>query len=121
MRYKTTIEIITDAENKNEALDIAGDYLSGHLMYGVDMRCLTRPVGLNKSVVVSVVAISMVMVALVFSAAHLRFTQNIVNSATGYSAIQPPLKTSIADKNGTEFKREWQIRQIKTALDHLTK
>ena len=48
MKYKTTIEIVADAGDKSEAMEIAGEYLSGNLISGVRMKCRTNPVYVSK-------------------------------------------------------------------------
>ena len=45
VKFKTTIEISSEAENKNEAMEIVGEYLAGYLSSGVDMPSL--PPGLR--------------------------------------------------------------------------
>ena len=43
MQYKTVIEIICEAVDDHEALDIAGEFLKGDLEAGVEMRCFAKP------------------------------------------------------------------------------
>ena len=42
-RYKTVIEVVTEAEDQFEAVDIAGEYLRGNISNGVSMRCSAYP------------------------------------------------------------------------------
>ncbi|MFH1995843.1 MAG: hypothetical protein ABIJ27_02455 [Candidatus Omnitrophota bacterium] len=42
-RYRTVIEVMTEAEDQHEAADIAGEYLRGNISSGVSMKCSTRP------------------------------------------------------------------------------
>ena len=44
MRYKTVIEIVCEADNDHEALDIAGEFLKGDLEAGIEMQCFAKPV-----------------------------------------------------------------------------
>ena len=61
--YRTTIEIISEAENKDEAIEIAGEYLSGNLIYGVNMKCRTAKANANNAKY----AASLALVALIFA------------------------------------------------------
>jgi len=122
MKYKTTIDIISEAGDRNEAAEIAGEYLSGNLMSGVKMKCRTKPVYVEKArttasvmIIVSVIALS------VFFTAQTKQPQTLNQNISGVNAIQPRLKTSIVDKNDSKFKKEWQNIQTREALDYLKK
>lgn len=116
MRYKTTIEIVTEAKDKSEALEIAGDYLAGNLASGVDMRFSAKPAIYGALKVAGAVTVSaMVMIALV-ALPQVRQTSNMGQTGPAVSAIQPPLKTSAAAKLSAGFKKEWQVRQTAEAL-----
>ena len=53
--FKTIIELVTIAEDKHEATDIAGEYLRGNISNGVSMRCSTYPVNnSNKNLSISI-------------------------------------------------------------------
>lgn len=117
MRYKTTIQIIADARDRNEALELADEYLAGQLSSGVDMRCSTRPAYHGTVKVVSAVAVSALVLLAIVIAPQVRHAAGILPAGTGVSAIQPPLKTSNAERLSAEFKREWQVRQTAEALN----
>ena len=117
MRYKTTIHIIADARDRNEAVEMADEFLAGHLTFGIDMRCSTKPAFHGTVKVVSAVAVSAVVLFAVLVSPQVRHATGMIPSAAGTSAIQPPLKTSHADKLSTEFKKEWQVRQTAEALN----
>lgn len=121
MRYKTTIEIITDAENKSEAIDIVGEYLSGNnIVSGIDMKCATRPVNnYAKNSIAAFTALSLIAICAILLAAHLNPSQKIGSSCSGVNAVQPPLKTSAVLAGSTEFKREWEKTQTSEALNHI--
>jgi len=118
MKYKTIIEIVTDAENKNEATEIVGEYLSGNIVSGVRMRCSTRPHASIKKAIVTVVALSLlVVVGGLLSVAQIKNSQGLPGTTPGASAIQPTLKTSAQEKDDLDFKKKWESRQTETALD----
>ena len=122
MRYKTTIEIVTEAADKNEAMEIAGEYLSGNLMSEVNMKCRARPVSYYATKkVVSVVAITLVIAFNVLITMQVKPTHNVNQRTVSIDAIQPPLKTSIANEKDSKFKKEWQDLQVKEALNSLKK
>lgn len=120
MKYRTTIEIISEANNKNEAMEIVGEYLSGNIYSGVDMRCATKRVHDYKNAAAVSVIILLVVLGVV-SVFNVRSSQNFVSAIPGISAIQPPLKTSSEDKKSAEFKKEWQALRDKEALDYIKK
>ena len=117
MRYQTTIHIIADARDRNEAVDMADEYLAGHLASGIDMRCSTNPAYHNTVKVVSAVAVSALVLLAVLVAPQVRNATSIIPTTADASAIQPPLKTSTADRLSVEFKKEWQVRQTAEALN----
>jgi len=123
MKYKTTIKLITDARDKNEAMEIAGEYLSGNLMTGIDMKCRTTSLRNNRLLRAGVT----LSVALVFGllTVHLSYTKHsqksLIQNLPGDSVIQPPLKTSSAAKKDSDFKREWQAKHAQEALDSIKK
>ena len=116
MRYKTTIQIVTDARDRNEAVEMTDEYLAGHLASGVDMRCSTRPAYHSAVRTVSVVAVSALLMLAIVVTPQVRHATGIAPAGNGASAIQPPLKTSSADRLSAEFKKEWQVRQTAEAL-----
>lgn len=116
MRYKTTIQIVTDARDRNEAVEMADEYLSGQLAHGIDMRCSTRPAYQSAVRTVSAVAVTAMLLVAVAITPQVRHATGVVSTGALSSAIQPPLKTSNADKISAEFKKEWQVRQTAEAL-----
>ncbi len=121
MKYKTTIEIVSDAENKDEAAEIAGEYLSGNFMSGVGMKCVTRPVRSHNGAIVSVAVLSLMIVVGVFFGVQMKNTSGVISPIPGASAIQPQLKTSLEDKKSEEFKKKWQDKQAKEVLEYIKK
>lgn len=115
MKYKTTINITSEAKNKNEALEIVEDYLAGNIRTGVDMRCSTRPECKSLKVTCAVV-FSLIIIGVILIPTHLKTSGNIVQNASGLSAVQAPLKT---DKKDAKFKKEWEERQTKQAIEYI--
>lgn len=119
-KFKTTIELITEAENKNEAMEIVGEYLSGHLASGVDMHCQTRRQPAYNKAVISVVITMLILTISIFSIMQFKPGKSFVGAVPGINAVQPPLKTSSA-VNKNDFKKEWEERQTKEALNRIKK
>lgn len=121
MRYKTTIEIITEAENKRDATDIAGEYLSGNITSGVSMKCGTRPFpDYVKGLTVSLVAVLLFASAFI-SAKQMNGWRNSGLFIAGQDAIQPALSTSPVCSKNPDFKKDWEARQDKAILDYIKK
>lgn len=117
MRYKTTIKLITEASDKDEAMEIAGEYLSGNLSSGVEMKLRATPVN-NTARCAGLIAAFVAIVALVAAqGAYVKCSHCAIQNLPGDSVIQPPLKTSAVDSSYSDFQKEWQVRHTKEALD----
>lgn len=116
MKYRTTIQLITEARDKTEALEIASEYLVGNLSSGVDMRLSAKPAYHNAVKVASAVTVAAMVMIAVLVVPQARRVISVNPSGPATSAIQPPLKTS-ADRLSAEFKKEWQVRQTAEALN----
>ena len=114
MKFKTTIEIITDAENAKESFEIVEDYLSGNLTSGVDMKCSTRSIPNYNKNIVYVTALSLILAVVTICGSTIKISRNHAQNLSGVGAIQPPLKT---DKKDISFKKEWQAKQTTEALN----
>lgn len=117
MKYRTLIEIVTDAKDHNEAIDIAGEFLRGNLESGVKMKCSTKPL---KSRFIFPASAFAVLLAIVLSLAWSGYFRNGNISFADrkhVSAVQPPLKTSEA----TNFKETWREERDKKVLDYIKK
>jgi len=119
MKYKTTIELTLDAADKNEAAEIAGDYLSGNLSSGVNMKCRTRPMQSYNKYVVSVCAVLLIVTVSAIPIFYPKHSKEITPSMAGIDACQAPLKTSSVDKKDADFKKAWRDRQAKATLDFI--
>jgi hypothetical protein len=115
MKYKTTINITSEAKDKNEAIEIVEDYLAGNLRTGVDMHCSTRP-ECRSLKVACVVVFSLIIIGVILIPTQLKTSRSIVQNVSGISAVQAPLKT---DKKDAEFKKKWEERQTKQAIEYI--
>jgi len=119
MKYKTIIQVTTEAQDKNEAIEIVGEYLSGHIASGVNMKYSTRPIhGVTKSVI-TVTALTVLILAGAVAMYHTKPSLDINSSISGINAVQPPLKTSIKDADNSEFKKEWKQAETREALNRI--
>ena len=121
MKYRTVIELICDAGDKDEASNIAGDYLKGDIDFGVEMRCATGSVWGHR---VAKYAASSAITIMVFASFLLRVAPVAVENQGGgnyivgfesTSTVMPELKT----KHKEDFKQEWQEKKDDAVLEYL--
>jgi len=116
-KYRTKIEITSQAANKDEAMEIVGDYLSGNITSGIDMEYTTTQVRFYDNSVAKALAVLLVIsIGFLFS---VKTTPEgrVQLGACQIAAVQPPLKTATADKNKLKFKKEWEEKQTREALN----
>lgn len=121
MKYKTNIEITSEAANKDEAMEIVGDYLSGNIASGIDIKYATKPVHFYNNPAAKVLAMALLMIIGFFSGVKVNPQQNFGVNMCQTAAITPPLKTSEANKNDMRFKKEWQEKQTTEAISFIKK
>jgi len=121
MKFKTTIKIITNAANKDEAADMAGEYLSGNVTGNVRMTCKTAPALDAKKCAAIASVFIFVFVGVAAFGLHMKTTAGTPQVGAGFSAVQPPLKTAVTASKDEKFKNEWQERQTKESLGRITK
>ena len=119
MKYKTNIEITSYAANKDEAMEIAGDYLSGDIASGIDMKYATKPVRFYNNPAAKIAAIALLMTVGFFSGVKAKPQQSFSVNMCQVAAVTPPLKTSEANKNDTRFKKEWEDKQTTEAINYI--
>jgi hypothetical protein len=115
MKYRTVIEVVAEAENGIEAIDIAGEFLRGNLESGVKMQCHSEP--MNRKNMLSVVGVALIL-SLVIGAWSLTYIRKAPIRLAGIetlSACQPPLKTS---GEGT-FKDSWKSEESRRILSSI--
>ena len=106
-----------DADSKDEAVDIAGEFLRGNLESGVRMKCSTAPV---KSYQLFITGALLLLVSVFAGVASLGYfkTSTIPFSGSGNtSAFQPSLKTGQTGK----FKDSWQEEENRKVLEFIKK
>ena len=116
MRYRTVIEVVTEARDKSEAMDIVGEYLSGDIRSGVEMKYSTRRVNGVKKAAITITALSLMLVAGVITLYLIKPISSGVPSSSGMSAVQPPLQTQVLHIRDAQFKTQWQEEHNKEAL-----
>ncbi|MFA5255450.1 MAG: hypothetical protein WC419_01995 [Candidatus Omnitrophota bacterium] len=121
MKYKTNIEITSYAANKDEAIDIAGDYLSGNIVSGIEMKYTARPVRFYNNTAAKVVAVTLLITIGFFSGIKAKPQQNLAVNMCQMAAVTPPLKTSDANKSDMSFKKAWQDKQTTEAINYIKK
>ncbi len=121
MKYRTMIEVICEANGKDEATNIAGEYLRGRVEYGVEMKSKTD---LLLSHNVKKYALSTVVIVVMFLTMTLKvgsidnFSGNKTDSTRAICntyTIMPALKT----KHKSDFKKEWTKKKDEAVLDFL--
>lgn len=118
--YKTKIEITSAANDKDEAIEIVGDYLSGNINSGIGLKYSTKQIRFYDHSAAKAVAILILIGAGFFFSAKTSVVNHGFNAPTcQMAAVQPPLKTSIADKDDVNFKKEWEEKQTREAIDFI--
>jgi len=116
MRYRTVIEVVTEARDKSEAIEIVGDYLSGDVLSGVKMKYSTSAANGIKKAVITITALSLMLVGGMISMYLTKPIGSGAPSAAGMSAVQPPLQTQVIHIRDAQFKAQWQDEHNKEAL-----
>jgi len=119
MKYKTVIEVVTDAQDKNEAIELVGEYLSGNIVSGIDMKCRTSPAGSYRKSISAVAVVALILGISLLSLTQVKSSAKTPANFSGVNAIQPPLKTSAADISKSEFKKEWEKKQSGETLNSI--
>ncbi len=108
MKYRTVIELVCEASDKEDASNVAGDYLKGDLDFGVDMTCKTTKLSTYSF---KKYALSCVLVFFVF----LTFLLNVTpvgsyvaprQETTNFSATST-VKPSLRTRYDEDFKERW--------------
>ena len=119
MKYKTNIEITSDAVNKEDAMEIVGDYLSGNIASGIDMKYATRPVRFYNNSAAKIAVVVLLMTIGFFSGVKAKPHQNFSVNMCQMAAVTPALKTSAANKDYMGFRSEWKQVQAAEAISSL--
>jgi hypothetical protein len=121
-KYKTKIEITSPAADRNEAMEIVEDYLSGNIVSGIDMKCSTKQVrfydhAAAKALAVVLLAGMGLLLSVHSSAPRAGYGTPVCQMA----AVQPPLRTAGINPCEAKFKKEWEEKQTREALDFIKK
>ncbi len=109
MRYKTTIEVSTDADNRYEAADIAGEFLRGDISSGAEVKVRTESFAQQRALKMAIVVCAIVTIGGMCMAGNqiaLKMARVENKQPTSY-AIQPPLGTNLSESEGADFKVLW--------------
>ena len=121
MKYRTVVELICDASDKEEAINIAGEYLKGEIDFGVDLRCTAVSLWAHR---MKKYTASCAILLLMFSTLFLKVQSlsdgtkiPVFTSGDCHNTytVQPALKTTTEE----EFKKEWEEKKGEAVLDYL--
>lgn len=123
MKYRTVIELFCEASSREEASNIAGEYLKGDLDFGVTMRCKSGTVRTHKFVKYGLTCLLCLFMfsSMIFKVTMLGTEEKVKSSIkSGFYntyTVMPALKT----KHRAEFKKEWENKKEEAILDYLKK
>lgn len=121
MKYRTVIELVCEASDREEAGNIAGDYLRGDIDFGVDMICRTTSMATYKVKRYAVTCLMTFFVFLAFLfnvtpvASHVSSSDQGSAAFRATSTVTPSLRTQYAP----DFKEEWREEQERAILEYL--
>ena len=112
MKFKTFIEIVSDGDNANEAIDKAGEYLRGSYHADLPMKVKTLPMA-SKSIRVLAYTIAICFLCFSFSALWFGAGRTYQKIAAAKEmpvetyAVTPPVSMDMQHKGGIDFKKSW--------------
>ena len=122
MKYRTVIELVCSASDRDEACNIAGEYLKGDLDFGVVMKLKTASCVAHKALKYGITCAAAFMVSFTFLAlfepiANMgeKSKSSIIAGIGSTCTVTPELKT----QGETGFKKKWARRKDETVLDYL--
>jgi hypothetical protein len=121
MKYRTVIEVVCDASDREEALNIAGEYLRGDVDFGVDMKCKSASIMSHRLKRISATAIIAVVMfsALLLKVSPIDGDEKIQSTSNiGFKntyTINPALNT----KHRADFKKEWATKKQEAIMDYI--
>lgn len=118
MKYRTVLELVTEANNEGDAVDVVGDFLKGDIESGVKMKCSTRPVRPHWLLGVGTACFVLLMVAggLTFLTGHKNVHAAFTRREHVY-AIQPALKTN----KSKQFEEAWHKERNEKVFAYIKK
>lgn len=121
MKYRTIIELVCNAPDKEEANHAAGEYLRGGIDSGIEMRSRTVALSTHRlakygiRTALTVLFISALLFNVIPSGSDARQTHVRSIRLSGTCTVQPGLKTS----GESEFKKDWERKKEEAVLDYL--
>jgi len=115
-KFKTVIELVCEAEDKREALDVAGEYLRGSLTSGVNMRCQTRQLP-NLTKVLLTLSMVVVLIGAGVITTSIAQPHGARPADIAYSACQVPLRTQSVGRERAEFETRWKAGEVSAAIE----
>ena len=121
MKYRTMIEVISEASDVEDATNIAGEYLKGDIDFGVQMRCKTVSLRSHRAKRYAARgAIAVVMLTMLFlTGISVGGGEKILGSQrmgiSNTCTIMPALKT----KHRDAFKAEWKAKKDQAVLEYI--
>jgi len=123
MRYRTVIELVCEASDKEDASNLAGEYLKGDIDFGVNMKCRTTTLTAYK-VKKYAATCALTFGLFLFFLFSVTPVGSYVTSESGTSGpgfrptstVTPELRT---DDESDIFKERWEEEQDRAVLDFL--
>ena len=122
MKYRTVIELVCSASDRDEACNIAGEYLKGDLDFGVEMKFKTASCFAHRALKYGITCAAAFMVSFTFLTlfepiANMgeKSKSSIVAGISSTCTVTPELKT----QGEIGFKEKWARRKDETVLDYL--
>ena len=119
MKYRTLIELECDAVDKDDAVNIAGEYLSGKIDTGVFLTSKTTTIRAHRA---SKFATGSLLAFLLLMVSAVSCVTPSLNSQPSRTSIMPSTCTVMPElktKDSDEFKREWDEKQEEIILDYI--
>ena len=123
MKYRTVIELVCDADGKDEALNLAGEYLRGAVEYGVDMKARTDKLwshNFKKYAISSIIVLVMFLTMSIKISPLGSFMANRADSSrpvVSTYTMMPVLKTQYR----SDFKKEWSDKKHEAVMEFIKK
>jgi hypothetical protein len=121
MKYRTNIEVISNAANKDEAMEIVDDYLAGNITSGIDMKYATKPVRFYNNSAVKMIVVGLLVTIGFFSGVKAKPQYDFAVNMCRMAAVTPPLKTSGVNSLDARFKKEWENKRTAEVINFIKK
>ncbi|MBU0682979.1 MAG: hypothetical protein ABIH85_04670 [Candidatus Omnitrophota bacterium] len=122
MRYRTVIELICNAEDKDEACNMAGEYLKGDIDFGVQMKFKTVSLLGHK---VKRCVLNCTAVCFVVLAGITLFAPDVNNSESAKNLLYTKLRNTctvmpaLKTQHTFDFKRDWKKKKDEAVMEYI--